>query len=242
MNYINKRLNLTAEPAKLNPENYCVNIDGELRLIHKSLIEGSSDWEKQPDWVITAFKYDDSDIIKVLGDDGLYHISVFTYTLDELQVSKAQIHSVRRSDGVEFKVGDKVKGAWEKPYTIVKFEIHENIMRVFGDDVDRAWENLDDIQPTPTVLFTTHDGVDYSADTTKEYFTVGNSFSVVSNKVWQFKNSPCKDCKRFSTKEAAEAYIAENKPLYSLADIRKAWNEFKVGGFDDFEELLKQVK
>lgn len=237
MNYINKRLNLTAEPANSLTLHYKVMIGGSFNLIHKSLIEGSADWQAKPDWVITAFR-DKGEIHKLVDfkTDFPYQAMggdmVLSY--DYAISTGKEIFSVRRSDGVEFKVGDITN----KGLITAFRKVNNDMMAAFENDLRRS--HIEDIEPAPTVLFTTHDGVEITDGETVVYCVEHrNDYNIETLKSGDANLQV--DGKWFSTRKAAVLYISENKPLYSIADIRKAWGEYSYLDADNFIELLKQV-
>lgn len=74
-------------------------------------------------------------------------------------------------------------------------------------------------QPKPS--FTTVDGVDiFKGDM---YFLVEPNFYISKIKSWADDYSKSDTSVTFSTKEAAELYIIENKPCLSLKDLKEMW-------------------
>lgn len=142
-----------------------------------------------------------------------------------------KIHSVRRlSDNEVFAVGDEVGwGAFFGFRTkILAFSIVEGRLKLhyplFEDrpvDFINA-TNLHKINPARTPLFTTTDGKPMFAGETV-YVVPPNKENVqfVFNPDKAFMNM-YRTYKWFSTQAAAEQWIADNKPLYSLNDILAA--------------------
>jgi hypothetical protein len=142
------------------------------------------------------------------------------------------IHSVRRlSDNVVFSVGDKIYDGWEGEHshfsgTVMGFEINTTIMLIkYGEGYKTMHiANAKKLPPeTPPIvkdkeaLFTTEDGVkiyDYS----KSLFAIikkDKSFYIHEN----FIGANPSEHYYFSTKEAAEQYIIENKPCLSVLEL-----------------------
>jgi len=190
--------------------------------------------KQQPskDWEIVSFRhiYTKENIWSV-GDDGnycIYKSGALRYSLDRmlndnvasLKSGDIEIYEVRRiSDGEVFKVGDVInyKGmlvrSWEgnNGCNITKFSIHEGYIYINGhfpfhkDKKISDWEKVKPKLP----LFTTSDGVKkYLMDS---YWSVSDEFYLCySNAHPDFK--PLHK-RTFSSKEAAEQYILENKPI-----------------------------
>lgn len=158
------------------------------------------------------------------------------------------IYSVKRlSDGEVFTVGDKIKTSVSNTFCSIygfditntgKLEIsctHSYLARC------EMVELLNDIQHVKKPLFTTKDGVDiYEGD--KCYF-VNCTFSYWQISSQQYDKS-LKNCYYFSTKKAAEKYIEENKPQYSLNDIEKAYFSSKYTNtcIVNIKKKLKELK
>jgi len=100
--------------------------------------------------------------------------------------------------------------------------------------------------PARTPLFTTTDGKPvYEGD---EYWFVwrtkygNNLYDYAKNKAVKDSDSGAsKDDKYFSTQAAAEQWIADNKPLYSLNDIQKALHG-EWGTQNAVDNVLNRIK
>lgn len=141
-----------------------------------------------------------------------------------LKVDFVEIYSVAKSENEVFTVGDetqhgKITGfllGEDGPGIYVSIEGYETI----------KWNVMDLLKaPERKPLFTTEDGVEIYED--GEYWIVDKDL-YLENKVTKIhrgtiaiiKRFP--ENKRFSTREAAEAYIRENKPEFSRKQIREA--------------------
>jgi hypothetical protein len=202
-------------------------------VISKELIENSSEWEKQ-DWVITAFKDIDDEFWRLY--DGIYkrdcrvsdvgcglHALLYDEdTLYNVKKGTATIYSVRRSDGVEFKVGDKVDTKIKKSVEIKSFSISndESMMANFGNEIGAA--SIELLSHAPTPIFKTEDGKEvFEGD---EYFVVNKVFEMFIQNTKQYHIHERGRFKYFSTRETALEYIRWHKPQYSLDDLRR-WDE-----------------
>ena len=156
------------------------------------------------------------------------------------------LYSVKRlSDGVEFKIGDKVCWKWafakNKYFTIKSFNIIENKLRF--NTVEESGQNFIfeliskeyNLQHYKEPILTTEDGYECTLD--------DRVFGVLPKGVWETKfwdgqGMPVNklfnlEDKRYSegspwlyfkTKENAEKYIYENKPEFSRKQI---WSWFR---------------
>lgn len=159
-------------------------------------------------------------------------------------ISESKIGSVKRlSDGVVFSVGDSVivpkhvKNFYKhSDYTIKSFKKwpeyykHDKLMAIVENGCHIP---LDELKHYTKPNFTTDDGKDiFEGDT---YHKVDSDFSYGG----RWRSHGMHDvhgyhkAKFFSTKEAAEEYIRNNKPMYTLKDIEKCvenWGLCKVEG------------
>lgn len=155
-----------------------------------------------------------------------------------------KIHSIlRKSDGEVFTVGDRVSkkiNGEEFDYGTLT-HIYSNFEVMACDRIGLSW-----LVKSKQPLFTTEDGVDvfegddfygvynmklakhddYTDERRSYIFTC--SFSAPDSKVHKW----------FSTKEAAKKYISENKPKYSLNAIKKALQDAKQCGMNEFTAVL----
>lgn len=162
--------------------------------------------ENKPDWEIVQMN-------DVTGG------RVHAYNVDGCKYNKCTIHSVKRlSDNQVFSVGDEAKDGvrWNAEYSKIKlFEVHGSDMAVTLEDgsfiLDIKYAKK--LPPQPQKLFTTEDGKDiFSGD--RYWFINDNNTIALPNMAHEAISFP-KKCKRFSTKEAAEEYIADNKPEWA---------------------------
>lgn len=150
------------------------------------------------------------------------------------------IYKVQTSETDVWTIGDKVCWDWYKsdyPYfTISKFYYRDNEI-VFDtiEDSAQAFKFFKSLKcyKAKEPLFVTEDGVEiFELDT--EFFVVNTSndeFRLIPNKC-SSRNTNFKwaHLKIFSTKEAAEKYIDDNKPMFSKKQILDALEFSKVHG------------
>jgi hypothetical protein len=138
-----------------------------------------------------------------------------------------EIYSIQVESGEIFTVGDKVKWDWVECdisyFTIKSFYKKDGKFRL--DTVENSAQgfnldfllkyNLQKVIP----IFTTDDGVELS-----EGYTCWVVDTMWEINVRFISSNPKKveGCKYFSTEEAAEKYIDENKPVYSKKNIKDA--------------------
>jgi hypothetical protein len=168
------------------------------------------------------------------------------------------IHSViRLSDNVVFSVGEKVEyGAFSlviadamklKETTIASFKINEGNIWAYGDNFFIA--PLNHLRkPTPTqpvvedkpVLFTTEDKVEIKIGDDYWVWDFGELNNIHKvNKASQTHKGNGVDRKYFSTKEAAEQYILENKPCLSLNDVFQCSSWYAGNGVNQQNKFFK---
>ena len=142
-----------------------------------------------------------------------------------------EIYSIRRkSDGVEFKIGDKVYWNWQyspqKYYTIEGFSINkeDNSLDFYTKGSCKYSWIFNKIQHYKEPILTTEDGYEmFEGD--KVYFVeIGEYLHKGCEIVNSYKYNYIldKDFKFFKTKENAEKYIYENKPEFSRKQILDA--------------------
>lgn len=136
---------------------------------------------------------------------------------NDKQKSLYRIHSIRRnSDGEVFTVGDRIQHT-RGPSPIESIDVREDWiggLRIMCKD--REGNSLSTLRHVKTPLFITEDNVPiYEGDEYWYYHADGNSGIIYS------ANAGCAQAngvKRFSTKQAAEDYIAKNKVLFITED------------------------
>lgn len=204
--------------------------------VPKWIVENSNDWEEivEKDYEILMYR---SKINTDIYFDNPEYFSRLS--------SDWEIYSIRRkSDGVEFKIGDKVYWNWQyssqKYYTIDKFFIREddNSVGFYTKESCRYYWVFSKIQHYKEPILITED--DYECTLDDRVFGVlpkanwqtnfyGNEGISVGNLV----NSGDGNCTKniawlyFKTKENAEKYIYENKPEFSRKQVKDAIDNSK---------------
>lgn len=175
-----------------------------------------------------------------------------------------EIYSIhRKSDGVEFKIGDKVYWNWafakNKYFTIKSFNIIEDKLRF--NTVEESGQNFIfeliskeyNLQHYKEPILTTEDGYECTLD--------DRVFGVLPKANWQtnyygkkgvpvFKLfnpegkrwNPSSEWLWFKTKENAEKYIYENKPEFSRKDLYRLTELLKSHTFSYWDTLIKSFK
>ena len=192
-------------------------------ILDAELITGSSDWILQKEWNITAFSDNDWTWVVIDGivKDG-YGGKLETWGTDKVEYIQKiphwqnMIYSVRNSAGVEFKLGDKTNKGFIK-----KFKIDDSSMICVCEGNFNAWD-ISNITLSPAVLFTTFDGKEICKNDFP-VILVGPDFGIIGEIKYTdskfVKERISKGYKYFSTREAAESYISQNKKKYSENDI-----------------------
>jgi hypothetical protein len=153
------------------------------------------------------------------------------------------IHSVRRlSDGEVFTVGDMVCTESMPTTKIESFEIFENTIVVFGIWVHGMKGSMPleyILKSKYRVLHISDDGVEmrqydteFYVDLEQDFEIVQSSTSVIVNPEFRINN------KIFSTKEAAQQYVIDNKPCLSVNEVK----EFLKTGTDILSCITKLAK
>jgi len=183
-------------------------------------------WEivVEKDYEILSFINQNKSICKVNETNYLEK-----YVLSNLHVFS--IHSVKRSDGEIFTIGDNIEfniHSYKKAIAIItSFKLYGDKLCFLNNDLMYN-ASLDIIgNKIKQPLFTTEDGVDIFE---------GSTFTRVDIKQWKIwaensegvtKNYDKKEnwdkrgILHFSTKEKAEEYILMNKPVLSLNDLKQ---------------------
>jgi hypothetical protein len=219
----------------------------------------SNDWEEivEPSYLITAFKFVDDGGMFTLqangkyndGKSGIFTLEQMLYGGISVKDESCFIYSVKNKDGIEFFVGDRVRYKEKencKSFIIDNFFLREDdqILARNGVNSGATCEFINTIEKsTEKPKFVTEDG--------KEVFEGENYslFSVYTKDSWMYKRCGTKDAldyvnwKHFHTKEAREEYVKLHKPLYSLAEIKKASIELRfgnfIGGLPDGARMIK---
>ena len=195
------------------------------------VIENSNDWEEivEKDYEILMYRSKNNSCIYF--DNPKYFSSLN---------SDWEIYSIRRkSDGIEFKIGDKVYWNWQyspqKYYTIEGFSINkeDNSLDFYTKGSCKYSWIFNKIQHYKEPILTTED--DYECTLDDRVFGVLPK-GVWETKFWDGQGMPVNklfnlEDKRYSegspwlyfkTKENAEKYIYENKPEFSRKQILDA--------------------
>jgi hypothetical protein len=161
-----------------------------------------------------------------------------------LNTEGVKIHSVKRlSDEDIFCIGDKVRyepigcpDHFHNDHEITYLEIDkDNFMRVMGSSPQYFNFPFSKIKKSKSVLFTTEDGLAMYGG--EDIFYVGETFEInewVSHKTEYLYPDKLK---YFSTKQAAETYVLENKPLLSVKDVCSLTAKYGL----DFVPLEKEI-
>lgn len=183
-------------------------------------------WEevKEQEFEILEFTAQVTGLKHVLREDGKYNPNGLSKeTLLEHSVLPLQITKIKRLfDDEDFSIGDRVTYNYKANYA--SWIIDNFLLRSDGKILARSNNNyiceiISEIKKAPEVLFVTEDGIEiFEGDS---YFRVRlDTLEILkSNENWV---SSLKLIKYFSTKEAAEKYIDENKPKYSKKEIKEA--------------------
>jgi len=173
---------------------------------------------------------------------------------DSMNLGYWEIHSVQRlSDGEIFKLGDAVargrdwKG-WKNPACIIRsFKVRNREIEVEIQQEEASSNySLGGFYHVKEPLFTTEDGVDkYLGDHC--YVIPLSSWAIGNGTITSAAFSEAKA--RFHSKDAAEKWLDENKPKYSIKDIQDIVVFFEVTPLGELkykdlsiliEELLKK--
>ena len=189
--------------------------------IPKQLIENHTHWLKEDGYEILTFKSDRlSFYMPAIQKDGTYLDNPIMScdgggaTLDwMLKEPEYNIHSVKRlNDNGVFNIGDKYVayngsiGGSISEFRLVRGEIYINCVNI----------PLNDIQKVGEPLFKTQDGVELFGG--ESIYGVTDDFQLCYTSIATKEN--VKGVRIFAKKENAETFIKENKPQYSLNDIR----------------------
>lgn len=252
--YKHSKLGFIAEPYNDGGNFYRIaHKDGTISVLKKELIESSNDWILQNSWEITAFRWvSDGDLFR-LKEDGYYSDGICSYSYDScmsgslasVENGRIEIFSVRRDDGQEFKLGDKIKTEnYPEIYTIKKFRFADDKTRMVieADGINKDWEGnciaIEYLQHSK-VLFTTEDGVDIYDEHLLVHY-VSSNMTLNTNLAKYYR--PHHEGKYFNTKKAAELYISQNKPKYSLKQIETAAAKAFKYCAEDIKSVLNELE
>lgn len=173
--------------------------------IPKWIIENSEDWEE-----IKEFP-------KIISLQHINRLKIITDKkdieawLEDYGTRFWQIYQVAVSENEVFTLGDKVTYNYKDNYA--PWVIDNFLLRSDGKILARSKSNsiceiVSEIKKAPEPLFVTEDGIEIYNEHTlvfgvnKDWIAYGTEFASMSNK----------NNKYFSTKKAAEEYVAKNKP------------------------------
>lgn len=153
-----------------------------------------------------------------------------------------RIYSVRRlSDNEIFTIGDNIEidfshGVQIIPIDSIRISIYNDNIGLCGSLKNKSFSNypLKYAKKSKQKLFTTEDGIDiYEND---KYYSISSDYNlIIIALIANGHDDNDYRGKRFSTKEAAEKYIIENKPCLSINDIKNNYN----GLHGNLEKLVK---
>lgn len=191
-------------------------------------------WEEIVEKDYEVIKYTDGYNTYFKSTHGNFTINMaYFYTEEVLLRKDCKIHSVKRlSDGEVFSVGDRAQTIGKYPHTISGIEImQKSLTREKKDGIDRiwlSWENsaggnwLESSEKPKKPLFTTKDGVEIFEG--MDYYLVSHDFVVL----YCSHHSPTDlTYTLFSTKEAADEYVRDNKPEFSRNQILELIDKLK---------------
>lgn len=205
-------------------------------LVHKDLIELSSEWEEviedKKEYEILSFKspYGSLPVETRISGSGIF-----------LKDLKYSILSIKRlSDNQIFTIGNIFNDGDAKNITISKFSISEENGLIVNVSLLKNIEMC-----FKKRLFCTEDNIDiYTGDT---YYTadykkfITNTFTHTAGTGENQKQAKVNNILWFSSKEAAEEWILLNKPCLSYIDIVKMCDTAKSGWIilGQLKELVK---
>lgn len=146
-----------------------------------------------------------------------------------LNLDYFKINSVKRlSDNEIFTVGDTIRHEIGVIRKIHSIDIVNNSL-YFNSLESKTKQEMHFrlVSKVEEILFTTEDGVDIYQDTPHYPVELKYYKLHVNARGKMFSKSDKNKFKIFSTKEAAERYILENKPCLSLKDVFRIYPEFK---------------
>jgi hypothetical protein len=194
------------------------------------------------EWEIVAFQARYCGDIYNLYPDGRFrtkgHEDKPGYSLKEMVADEDVIHSVRRlSDGEVFSVGDRIGSKMNR--VVGRIKSFDQSGHILYENVSGT-EHISQLENMGQALFMTVDGVEkFHGDTVWNVNDFWRLQEFCVDKEYADKIS---DGTLFSTREAAEAYVFENRPVLSLKDVKEVLG--KTFRSDDavekFATLVKQ--
>jgi hypothetical protein len=185
------------------------------------------------EWEIVAFRHArGSGHVYKLREDGKYRSDEtptgWGFTLEEMIKDEEIIHSVRRlSDGAIWSPDDKYKLTTESRVCTIKgFSLSDNgnVLRIHTEDgymiADAPyWQGMIKL---PAPILVTQDGKEiYEGD---EFWGIRDWRVLEGGRADKYDKNLDKATPTFSTREAAEEWLTNNRPVLSLNDV-KEWVE-----------------
>jgi hypothetical protein len=225
--YENRKFTINKEKSELNATHfYSLEMNSEDCGVSKNEIYGFGNYKYE-------VEEKDYEILEEEYIPGQRHAAIGVISLGH------KIKSIKRlSDGEVFTAGDKVNSTLYDTKVnrkITGFEIRKEELLIQFEVVEKYVLRLDQITKPKTPLFTTEDGVDVFED--NEFTIVQKHTFDTIHKAKYIPGYP-DEWMYFSTKEAAEKYISENKPKYSEKDIKEALQDAKQCGMNELQAVL----
>lgn len=214
-------------------DNPC-GLDAKISL-PKEEVEGNNFWEKVEYKLISYTVYDDTNLV-TLRENGNYltireELSSNTLgaTIEQVRnfwkEEDHKIYSVERlSDNKIFTVGDKVYQSNCKTnyFTITgfKMDVNNEHLLVLGNNTRIRLSKIEHGNP----LFRTEDGVNvFEGDSlfilSTANWIIGSLSPIIGLHQHPFKGATGTEFKYFSTKDAADNYVLNNKPCLSINEV-----------------------
>lgn len=222
-------------------------IEGNTKIrdhIPKELVENSCDWEEMIEKKYTILSFigtlPSNNGLFMRGNDGNYrweswNVDRFLTEDDMLGKnwqSNYKIHSVRwEPTGEIFTLGDTVKQtnfpSYPAIFVIKEMEIKHDYLIAYGEDRANSGLSLEVLTKQFPKLFTTEDGKDIYNRDRYCYLNPLTDYisSVVTAQGQTAKEYDLPEYKYFSSKEAAETYLINNKKLFSVKDIEEMFDK-----------------
>lgn len=202
------------------------------RIFSKSTVENFPEfWEEiiEPKYLITAFRsiehVFECGIVKINPNGTFFSMIKLEDMLkghNSVEDGCWEIYSVKNKDGVKFSLNEPVKTA-KDVFTIAKFEINGNDIIVrFKETTEHDGLELIEKYILPKPVFTSADGKEMFVGDTYYVPQVNGMNNTLIGTVLPFYVTigVLATEYKFSTKELAQEYIDNNKPKYSLKDIK----------------------
>lgn len=213
--------------------------------IPKKEVENNPEfWEKvEKDYEILSFHKKGHPHLAMKGTKDRFDIRYEMYrpTEEELIEKGWQIHAVKKlSDGEVFTVGDRIYFDNVSPFKINEIEQHGKRIVFYSNGVPRVPNcYIENAIKVKQPLFTTEDGVDiFEGDS---YCFIEPYAFYPQASIAPDKNDWKHDTVRFSTREKAQEWVEENKPLYSKNDILNALEDSAILKYSHHELTFKSL-